>query len=172
MPDVHRRQSSERTTAPGRLPRCMRDFACLRIAVFGRMLGSHGRHLGTRGAWGKPSRTLDDWKNGEEPDALNNSTPAITAQDLDWMGGATLVNYEVTGDGKTVKRPTCYVPVTLTLKKAEGKEVEKEGDLRGHHQPEPGCLPFAPIDLDTSRHASRTLPPQTVIDHPIYEALS
>jgi hypothetical protein len=66
-----------------------------------------------------------DWKKGDTPDTLKGSTPAITAQDLDWLGGATLVDYEVTGDGKSVEA-NLYVPVTLTLTTAKGKEVTKK----------------------------------------------
>ena len=56
---------------------------------------------------------------------MKNSTPAITAQDLDWLGGAKLVNYEVTGDGKTIEA-NLFVPVTLTMKTPAGKEVKKK----------------------------------------------
>ena len=69
--------------------------------------------------------TLDGWKKGDAPDALKDSTPSIAAQDLDWLGGAKLVDYEVTGDGKSVEA-NLYVPVNLTLKTAKGKEVKKK----------------------------------------------
>jgi hypothetical protein len=68
---------------------------------------------------------LDVWKKGDPPDALKNNTPAVTAQDLDWLGGAKLVDYEVTGEGKIVEA-NLYVPVNLTLTTAKGKEVKKK----------------------------------------------
>ena len=68
---------------------------------------------------------LDVWKKGDTPDTLKSSSPTITAQDLDWLGGAKLVNYELTGDSKSVEA-NLYVPVTLTLTTATGKEVKKK----------------------------------------------
>ena len=68
---------------------------------------------------------LDVWKKGDMPEVLKNDSPAITAQDLDWLGGAKLVNYEVTGEGKSVEA-NLYVPVTLTLAPPKGKEVKKK----------------------------------------------
>jgi hypothetical protein len=68
---------------------------------------------------------LDVWKKGDQPGALKESTPPITAQDLDWLGGAKLVNYEVTGDGKSIEA-NLFVPVTLTLAMPKGKEVKKK----------------------------------------------
>jgi hypothetical protein len=56
---------------------------------------------------------------------LKNSTPTITAQDLDWMGGAKLVNYEVTGEGKSIES-NLFVPVTLSMKTPAGKDVKKK----------------------------------------------
>ncbi len=69
--------------------------------------------------------TLDGWKKGDTPAALNEGSPPITAQDLDWLAGAKLVDYAVTGEGKSVEA-NLYVPVTLTLKMANGKEAKKK----------------------------------------------
>jgi hypothetical protein len=41
------------------------------------------------------------------------------------LGGAKLVDYELTGDGKSVEA-NLYVPVTLTLTSPKGKEVKKK----------------------------------------------
>ena len=68
--------------------------------------------------------TLDAWKKGEDPSALKNTSLAITAQDLDWIGGATLVSYEVKGEGTPVDS-NLRVPVQLSLKSKDGKDVTK-----------------------------------------------
>jgi hypothetical protein len=112
--------------APGQVPRCFVISLAIVVALLG---GCSGPQRGTP-ADGERARevlktALDVWKKGDTPAALNNNTPAITAQDLDWLGGATLVNYEVTGDGKSFEA-NYHVPVTLTLKMAKGKEVKKK----------------------------------------------
>ncbi len=69
--------------------------------------------------------TLDGWKKGDAPDALKGGSPSIVAQDLDWLGGAKLVDYAVSGEGKPVAA-NLYVPVDLTLKLPNGKQVKKK----------------------------------------------
>jgi predicted Zn-dependent peptidase len=69
--------------------------------------------------------TLDGWKKGDAPSALSSVTPPITAQDLDWLAGAKLVDYAVTSEGKSVEA-NLYVPVDLTLKMGNGKQVKKK----------------------------------------------
>jgi hypothetical protein len=68
--------------------------------------------------------TLDSWKKGESPSAVQGGSPSITAQDLDWLTGAKLVDYQVTGDGKALEA-NLYVPVKLTLRTPKGQEVTK-----------------------------------------------
>ena len=84
-----------------------------------------GRNRRRRPRPGSAETALDVWKKGDTPASLTGNTPAITAQDLDWLGGAKLVDYEVTGDGKSVEA-SLYVPVTLTMKTAKGKDVKKK----------------------------------------------
>jgi hypothetical protein len=67
--------------------------------------------------------SLDSWKEGKKPADLKAATPSIVVQDFDWMGGAKLVSYEVTGDGKN-DDANQRIPVQLTLKTAKG-EVKK-----------------------------------------------
>jgi hypothetical protein len=67
---------------------------------------------------------LDGWKKGDSPSALKDGSPSITVQDLDWLGGARLLEYRVTGEGKAVEA-NLYVPVDLTLKTAQGRETKK-----------------------------------------------
>jgi hypothetical protein len=97
-------------------------FAVIRLA---------GCSSGQRAAPVDPDRardalrlTLDGWKKGDQPTALQEGTPSITVQDFDWMGGARLMDYQVDGEGKAIEA-NLYVPVKLTLRTKEGKEVKK-----------------------------------------------
>ena len=67
---------------------------------------------------------LDGWKKGDLPSALKDGSPSITVQDMDWLAGATLVDYEVAGEGKAVEA-NLYVPVKLTLRPKKGKDIRK-----------------------------------------------
>lgn len=68
--------------------------------------------------------TLDRWKSGEKPDDLQKSNPQIVVQDMDWLGGAELVAYEVVGDGEPMDA-NLLARVKLTLKGKDGKTAEK-----------------------------------------------
>jgi hypothetical protein len=68
--------------------------------------------------------TLESWKKGESIDSLKGGASSIVAQDFDWMAGHRLVAYEVTGDGKD-DDANLRIPVRLTLRTAQGKEVRK-----------------------------------------------
>jgi hypothetical protein len=68
--------------------------------------------------------SLESWKKGEPIEAMKRANPSIVAQDFDWMGGAKLVDYSVSAEGKKVAA-NLYVPVSLTLKLSTGKEVRK-----------------------------------------------
>ncbi len=67
---------------------------------------------------------LDHWKKGESIDSLKAGSPAIVAQDFDWMAGQTLVSYEVEGQGKN-ENVNQRIPVRLTLRDKGGKELTK-----------------------------------------------
>lgn len=67
---------------------------------------------------------LDAWKGGGTIAALKSGSPPIVVQDFDWMGGASLVDYEVTGEGKD-DDANLRIPVALTLRLPEGREVRK-----------------------------------------------
>jgi hypothetical protein len=69
--------------------------------------------------------TLEGWKGGAKPDDLRNGAPSITAQDLDWMAGATLVEYTILGDG-TFDDANLRIPVELTLRDPGGRQVRKK----------------------------------------------
>ncbi|WP_422928913.1 hypothetical protein [Singulisphaera sp. PoT] len=68
--------------------------------------------------------SLDSWKNGDSPEALKSRQPPIMMQDLDWMAGAKLVDYELTSDGRKAES-NLFVPVKLTLRTSKG-QVKKE----------------------------------------------
>jgi hypothetical protein len=115
---------SSKLEAPGRMPRCI--VISLAIAFLGGCSGSQrAAPVDAARAREALTTTLDVWKKGDTPDTLKNSTPTITAQDLDWMGGAKLVNYEVTGEGKSIES-NLFVPVTLSMKTPAGKDVKKK----------------------------------------------
>jgi hypothetical protein len=67
--------------------------------------------------------TLDAWQAGSTPDSLKSGSPSITAQDLEWLGGAKLVGYQIEGEGTAVGS-NLRVPVQLSLK-SKGKDAKK-----------------------------------------------
>jgi hypothetical protein len=67
---------------------------------------------------------LESWKKGDRIEALKSGSPSIVAQDFDWMAGHRLVAYEVTGEGKD-DDANLRIPVRLTVRTAQGKEVKK-----------------------------------------------
>lgn len=67
--------------------------------------------------------TLDKWKAGAKPEELQSGTPKIVAQDMDWLGGAELISYEILGDAKPMDA-NLKAQVKLNLRK-DGKETEK-----------------------------------------------
>lgn len=103
--------------------------ALFMLATAGPMLS--GCSGGPRAAAVDPARArdalraaLDSWKKGEPIDSLKAGSPSIVAQDFDWMAGQRLVDYEVTGDGKD-DNANLRIPVTLTMRTPQGKEVRK-----------------------------------------------
>jgi hypothetical protein len=67
---------------------------------------------------------MDTWKEGETPDSLQEQTPKVVVQDLDWTSGMKLVNYEVLGDSKAVNA-NLIAKVKLTLEDKSGTQSEK-----------------------------------------------
>ncbi len=51
--------------------------------------------------------------------------PAMTVQDLDWMGGSRLIEYRVEGDGQEAGT-NLRVPVELTIQDKDGKRIKKK----------------------------------------------
>jgi hypothetical protein len=67
---------------------------------------------------------LDGWKRGDAPSSFATASPAMTVQDMDWQAGAKLIDYQVADDGKDYG-VNLHVPVTLTLRTSQGKDVKK-----------------------------------------------
>ena len=99
------------------------------LAIAGSLLpGCSG---GGRAAPVDPSRArealntaLESWRKGDKVDALKSGSPPIVVQDFDWMAGHSLVAFEVMGEGKD-DDANLRVPVKLTLRTTQGKEVKK-----------------------------------------------
>ena len=69
--------------------------------------------------------TLDAWKSGQKPDDLRKGSPAITAQDMDWMQGFALIDYQLEGDGQAIDA-NLLCPVKIVVKDDKGRETEKK----------------------------------------------
>jgi hypothetical protein len=69
-------------------------------------------------------QVLTNWKKGESLDTLQNASPKIVVQDLDWSSGAKLIEYEIVGDGKEVDA-NLIAEVKLKLRDPRGKEFER-----------------------------------------------
>ncbi|GIW85891.1 MAG: hypothetical protein KatS3mg108_0215 [Isosphaeraceae bacterium] len=67
---------------------------------------------------------LDGWKSGAKPADLKSATPPMTVQDLDWLSGLALVEYEVVGPGRD-DDANLRIPVDLVLRDPEGRELRK-----------------------------------------------
>ncbi len=73
---------------------------------------------------------LDGWKKGDTPKSFADASPPMIVQDLEWEGGAKLVDYQLVDDGKAYNA-NLRVQVKLTLdsdqakSKAAGKQTEK-----------------------------------------------
>jgi hypothetical protein len=67
---------------------------------------------------------MESWKNGQAPGDLQKATPAIVVQDLDWMSGSKLVDFQILEGGQPVDS-NLYAQVKLTLQGAGGEKAEK-----------------------------------------------
>jgi hypothetical protein len=71
---------------------------------------------------------LDAWKGGQSPESLKSSSTPMTIQDLDWAGGAKLIDYQILDDGKALDA-NLSIRVKLVLDgrdKKTGKANEKK----------------------------------------------
>ncbi len=68
--------------------------------------------------------TLDAWKAGKKIDSMSEQTPPIVAQDFDWMAGATLLEYEIKGEGRA-EDANLRVDCQLKIRDAQGQTTSK-----------------------------------------------
>jgi hypothetical protein len=68
--------------------------------------------------------TLENWKLGLTPEEMQNGTPKIVVQDMDWSSGAELLSYEIQSDSRPMDA-NLVAKVKLTLRDQDGKEVQK-----------------------------------------------
>lgn len=67
---------------------------------------------------------LDGWKAGKKPEDFGSQSPVIIVQDIEWLRGAKLNDYTVTGK-HTPKDANLISQVQLKMVSPEGKEVNK-----------------------------------------------
>jgi hypothetical protein len=68
---------------------------------------------------------LESWKKGDKPETLQQRSPAITVQDMDWESGLRLLSYELKDEGSAYDA-NLYCEVRLTLRTPQGAEAKKE----------------------------------------------
>ncbi|MBX3443305.1 MAG: hypothetical protein KF774_12945 [Planctomyces sp.] len=68
---------------------------------------------------------LDSWKSGLSPDDVRAATPSVVVQDLDWSGGARLVDFEILPN-PLAQDANLIAKVRLTLEESDGKPREKQ----------------------------------------------
>lgn len=68
---------------------------------------------------------LTAWKNGDSPPLLQEKSPAIVVQDMDWTAGAKLQDFQLQGDGKSVGA-NLSIEVELTLVDAAGASTQQK----------------------------------------------
>lgn len=69
-------------------------------------------------------KVLDEWKAGATPDDLQSATPSIVVQDLEWMSGVKLADYEIT-DSEQLLDSNLVVKVKLSLIEKSDQPVSK-----------------------------------------------
>ena len=67
---------------------------------------------------------LDGWKEGKKPEDFGTQSPAVIVQDIEWLRGAKLSEYTITGK-HTPKDANLISQVQLKMVSPEGKEVSK-----------------------------------------------
>ncbi len=69
-------------------------------------------------------QVLDRWKAGATPESLQSGSPKIVVQDMDWMSGVKLADYEITGPEKVLES-NLVVKVKLDLVDKSDQKVSK-----------------------------------------------
>lgn len=98
---------------------------CLALAILAPGCGPHrNAPVNVQVAQQTLKETLEKWKQGSKPADLQAASPQIVVQDLDWSGGAKLLDFEMLGDGEPVDA-NLIGKVKLKLQSQEGKAAEK-----------------------------------------------
>lgn len=79
--------------------------------------------------------TLDRWKEGKKPEDLREESPPIEVQEIEWSGGAKLIEYEIESDDKSAGQGL-VAWVKLKLSTADGKTSEKSAKYMVNTTPE------------------------------------
>ncbi len=113
-----------------RKDRCPARLAIVALAALASMAGGCSWSPGASPVDAPRARealaaALEGWKKGDPPSAFRDALPAMTVQDLDWIGGAKLLDYRIEGDGKATG-PNLHIPASLTLRTPQGREVRKK----------------------------------------------
>ncbi len=94
------------------------------LLVVGCEQGFRPTSLDAKKARAALTTTLNAWKRGEAASTLQSASPPIVAQDLDWLTGSKLVDFQVEGDG-TPMDSNLRVPVKLNLQTPKGSNVTR-----------------------------------------------
>lgn len=68
---------------------------------------------------------LSTWQLGDSPDSLRQREPQIVVQDIDWMAGRTLEEFELLDEGEAVDA-NLYCRVRLVLADSEQSEGQEQ----------------------------------------------
>ncbi|MHC5542812.1 hypothetical protein ACYOEI_31695 [Singulisphaera rosea] len=68
---------------------------------------------------------MESWKKGDPIGLLKEQNPKIVVQDLDWEGGAKLLEYKVLDEGRD-EALNLSIPVELKLQTKAGKDAKKK----------------------------------------------
>jgi hypothetical protein len=70
------------------------------------------------------NRTLDAWKDGKTPEEMQEETPPVVVQDMDWMNGKKLLEFEVLDDSQAVDA-NLIAKVKIKMSTGDGKMTER-----------------------------------------------
>jgi len=68
---------------------------------------------------------LSNWQLGDSPDSLRQREPQIVVQDIDWMAGRTLEEFELLDEGEAVDA-NLYCRVRLVVADSGQSEAQEQ----------------------------------------------
>ncbi len=72
------------------------------------------------------TEVLQSWKDGKKPEDLTRKTPPVTVQDLDWMRGMRLLDFQIQDQTSPIDANLhCRVKLTMV----DTNEVKQEKSL-------------------------------------------